>query len=676
MGLIRKQHAIKDNKGTEYPRQFLFVDTETRELPLSENEIEHVLRLGTCLYWHRGGGEDKDVLEWHEFTTIGEFWNVVERYAYPKTRLVIVAHYLPFDMEVLQGFRVLGERGFKPTKLILDSRRNIWKFKRDISSLLFLDNMNYFNTSLRVLGESIGCPKLPMPSQDAPDEDWKVYCRQDVEVLHQAWQLWLKFVGDNDLGAFGVTLASQAFNAFRHRFMPCKIYVHVSNKAIRLERASYRGGRNECFRMGRQPNQTYRMVDVNSMYPYVMKNWRYPVNLISTGKVITTDKLTEYLRQYCVIAEVVVRTTEPCYAIKERGKLVFPVGEFYATLTTRELLHGLARGHIREVHNFSLYENHYIFGDYVRFFYNSRQHFARTGNQAYAYLAKIMLNSLYGKFGQKVEDWKYIGDDDTRDYDFWTEWDVAEQKLYTYRCIEHHVEERVGEKEGYNALVAISAEVTANARLYLWTLMNDAGRENVYYSDTDSLIVNQAGYDNLRCYLDEHEIGKLKTVAESDYLILHGLKDYELGSDRKIKGIKLSATQLADGCYRQYQSVGLRGGLHRGDVNRAIWHDTIKEVKRVYNKGIILPDGKVEPIIMDTYGTFNILNNHRMVESYGSDAVFDGTELIPLYSGKLRYGGNKAQPSDSMSSQDIALADAENLRKRQDGEMIYQRGRW
>ncbi|GAH56672.1 unnamed protein product, partial [marine sediment metagenome] len=133
---------------------------------------------------------------------------------------------------------------------------------------------------------------------------------------------------------------------------------------------------------------------------------------------------------------------------------------------------------------------------------------------------------------------------------------------------------------------------------------------------------------------------------------------------------------LADGRYRQYHSVGLKGGLHRGDLNRAIWHDTIKEVKRGYTKGIVLPDGKVEPVIMTTYDTLNIIDHRRMVWDYGCDAELDGKALIPLYTGELRYGGNPPLKGEDMSSDDKLLADADDLRKRQDGEMIYQRGKW
>ena len=42
-----------------------------------------------------------------------------------------------------------------------------------------------------------------------------------------------------------------------------------------------------------------------------------------------------------------------------------------------------------------------------------------------------------------VDEWKPVGYDDVRVNDYWTEWNIDEKKLYTFRCINHWVEEKV-----------------------------------------------------------------------------------------------------------------------------------------------------------------------------------------------------------------------------------------
>jgi len=265
LGLIRFAHKLKDNQTAALPSRFIFFDTETTFEDIGDNLIEHHLRLGSALYWQRQPQRDKDTLVWCRFTTIDDFWDFVEEHTHSRDRLFIIAHNLPFDMGIVKGFAQLQKRGFEPTKMIYDHRKNIWKFRRNTSTLLFLDNMNYFATSLEKLGQSVGLKKLKQPPFEAGNKVWWKYNKRDVEVLYHTWRHWLTFLIDNDLGAFGLTIASQSLNAFRHRFMTEEIYIHTSKRAVTTERAAYRGGRVECYRIGEQPLRDYYIVDVNSM---------------------------------------------------------------------------------------------------------------------------------------------------------------------------------------------------------------------------------------------------------------------------------------------------------------------------------------------------------------------------------------------------------------------------
>lgn len=598
--MIKVQHYLKDNKMSEYPYHFIFFDTETTQTPINEKDIEHHLDLGVAAYWRRPDSKTGEQLEYQTFQTIGGFWKFVLSKCAKKRRIVVISHNLPFDMGIVKGWKILEKLKFKPTKIILDYQCNIWRFRKNTTTLLFLDNMNYFQTSIKVLGESVGLPKLEINLNTAADADRADYCIRDVEIMVKAWQTWLNFLETGDLGSFGMTVASQAFNAFRHRFMSVKVSIHTSSKATRIERYAYRGGRNDCFRIGEYHGVEFAIVDVNAQYPYVMQKYEYPCNLISTGGQLELDHAAHLLTKYCIIGQCDVKTDEPIYGVKVKDKLVFPVGEFPAALTSLEISQGLTKGHIVKIRDFALYERAHLFADYVNFFYSKRLEFESTKSFAYAYLCKLMLNSLYGKFGQRSEEWEFVCDDPARHYDWWQEYDYQKKRLFTYRCINHRVEVSTGYQEGYNALVAISAEVTANARLYLWELCCAAGLGNVYYVDTDSLIVNLDGLENLTPFIDQKELGKLKVVDTSDRLTIHNLKDYSFGGRVKIKGVKRDAVMIDYNKYRQYQSVGVKGGLHFQDINRVIWREVEKTLSRDYTKGTILSDGRVEPLVFHT----------------------------------------------------------------------------
>lgn len=674
--MIRHSHKLKDNQTAGFPSKFIFFDTETTTTDIGDNLLEHHLRLGAALYWERRFGRGKDTLVWCHFTSIDQFWDFVEKHTRSRDRLFIIAHNLSFDMGIVKGFKQLEERGFQVVKMIFDYRKNIWKFRRDTTTLVFLDNMNYFATSLEKLGESVGLRKLKQPPFSASDKVWWKYNKRDVEVLYHTWQHWLTFLTDNDLGTFGLTIASQSFNAYRHRFMSEKIYIHTSKRAIGIERASYRGGRVECYHIGELPLRDYYVVDVNSMYAYMLKTYYYPTNLISTGKKASLRFISRMLDKYCVSAEVVVNTPEPCYGIKYEGRLVFPIGQFTATLNSCELSYGIDRGYILDVLNFAIYEKGLIFGDYVDFFYSKRLEFAQAGNDSYSYLCKLMLNSLYGKFGQQIEEWSSVGYDPTRLYDYWTEWDVETKTLHTFRCLNHWVEEKVGSVEGYNSLVAIPAEATAYARMYLWKLITLATLEHTFYCDTDSLIVDKFGLANLREFISPSEIGHLKIEGKARKLILYGLKDYRFGDKVVIKGIPKQAVKLADDVYEVYQSLGIKSGLHTKELNKVIWRKMQKHLKRDYKKGITMSDGSVTPLILLVSEGYNWLDEEKMLEVYGELAHYGKKYLDELTKPKDFFVKTTGEPMADYSHQDKLAAKSEDLDKRRSGEMPYQRGKY
>ena len=617
---FRIQHRIKALETTSFPNEVVFFDTETKPIKVNDKTIIHKLWFGIALYWRNYPDRKKDTLEWFRFERAGELWEWILGKVRDKRRLVVVAHNITFDFITTRGFEYLDESGYKVNKAIFDHCRFIMTFKNDKKTILVLDNMNYFKTSLQVLGEGLKLEKLTMPEYGESQDVWDRYCKRDVEVLYKAWCEYRDFIIENDLGSFGLTIASQAFNAYRKRFMRLPIFIHTSKKALALERLSYKGGRVECFRLGKQKKQDYYCLDVNSMYPAVMSEFSYPTNLISTGTSASLSRLSEWLDTYAVIARVRIETTFPVYGVRMNDKLLFPIGSFETTLTTQELLLGLERGLITEILDYALYERGAIFRGYVDYMYNLRKKFSREERFGFSLMAKYLLNSLYGKFGQKIISWKSLGESKGDKWGYWTEVNAQSNQVYTYRIISGLVQVRedyqsdsnlyywnesgkridvyTGQWEGFNSFTAIAAEVTANARLRLLRLIEQAGWNNVFYVDTDSLIVNGAGYKNLQDEIDPDRLGALKLEDRSNHLILHNAKDYELGDKIRIKGVRKNAEQIEDDTYRQFQSASLAGMIHTGEVSEVKWVTVDKVLKRHYEKGEIKKGGTVTPFIL------------------------------------------------------------------------------
>ncbi|GAJ09090.1 unnamed protein product, partial [marine sediment metagenome] len=193
---MRISHYLQGNKTSRYPGDFIFFDTETTPKVLENGDIDQPLKLGVALYWRRRDDQNKDTLEYLRFTSIPKFWAFVASHALAKRKLVLVAHNMQFDFMVLGGFNYLRVMGFELTKLIVNSKTNIFTYRRGQQSILCLDNMNYFPVSIKALGEEVGLPKLTMPDGAHSRKEWFTYCQRDVDIMYYAWREWLAFLRD------------------------------------------------------------------------------------------------------------------------------------------------------------------------------------------------------------------------------------------------------------------------------------------------------------------------------------------------------------------------------------------------------------------------------------------------------------------------------------------------
>jgi hypothetical protein len=160
------------------------------------------------------------------------------------------------------------------------------------------------------------------------------------------------------------------------------------------------------------------------------------------------------------------------------------------------------------------------------------------------------------------------------------------------------IEESVGFQEGWNTLVAIAAHITADARLKLWDLILLAGRENVFYCDTDSVFTNDRGFARAKSEIVAGKLGKLDLKGSSNLLLIRGAKDYVFGNTTVIKGIRADAKKISENEYEQTQFEGFAGALRKGRLDKMMLGTVRKSLHREYKKGIITKTGHVKPFTL------------------------------------------------------------------------------
>ena len=442
-------------------------------------------------------------------------------------------------------------------------------------------------------------------------EELDEYCRRDVEIVRRA-TLWicamLRCAKNHEhdvtgrhangrpcmpLGPFRSTISSIAFSCWRYGknernepFLDHEVNIHTDPGAIRLERAAFCGGRTEADFIG-EAGETH-CLDVNNLYGSVMSIRQVPRSLRTVysmhqalspreeEEVFPDDKRkirVETLRDwtdphyaFAVIAQVYVDMKEPAVPFKDGPvdkptKLLFPVGKFNTTLCGPELELAFAHGTVLDVGAVALYEQAPIFSRYVDFMSEMRKAAEVMGHKAERRFFKDCNNHVYGKFGQQSEEWERFGDvDATQPVVLKREWMTFEGRAGKVIVITTPMGMflSTGKKEeSYHAFPAIAAFITSHARAKLWSLMQISrrhGQRNLLYKDTDSLMVNRQGYNDLKAagVLDESELGKLKQEWAAVHFKIEGAKWYSFFVEHE----QHQPDKGSLDCQRAYQRIG------------------------------------------------------------------------------------------------------------------------
>jgi len=595
--IARTPHCLKREKTLAMPRHIIFFDCETEQERLDNGSIKQKLKLGWACYYCKAYGRNLEKVKWHTFNDALSFWQFVYKHTERKRKLWVLARNLVFDFTLVEGWKYLRQVGFKLKFFHNEGTCSIISVKGRFGSIVFLDVMNYFVESLAKTGERIGIPKLKIDFETCTDEFLSIYCKRDVEIELENFKRLIKFLEANSVARLCYTRGSTAMAAYLFRHYHNRIYIHNNEQAIQLERDSYRGGRCECFYLGELNDGDYYIVDVNSLYPFVMRNNSYPVKYITQTHKIEVEALQHTLKDKSVIARVLIDTDESVYAVR-RGRTIFPVGRFWVTLTTPELLYALRANHIVKIERAVIYEQANIFKTYVDRFYKLRQEFKSAGVAEYEELCKKMLNSLYGKFGQKADVWEKIGECPNEPDRVELCFEVGAVRVKQIRYLLGEIFELKGYEESFNSFPAIPAHVSAYGRLHLWQLIKQAGQGNYFYCDTDSLIVNEVGLCNLQNQVDNVNLGSLKIVGSMTELVIRGLKDYSTETKQVVKGIRKNAVEIRDGVYEQEIWPSFKGLLRSGQTDTYTVKKITKVLARKYTKGYVNPDGSIVPLLL------------------------------------------------------------------------------
>jgi DNA polymerase type B, organellar and viral len=407
----------------------------------------------------------------------------------------------------------------------------------------------------------------------------------------------MSFLTTTRLGPFCSTSASQAFSIFKNRYLRHTIHVSTNQRQNSLATAALYGGRNECYRLGRIPGHVTQF-DYNSLYPAVYSKFPLPVRLRDIRDMPCDSDIAAGIAGKNCIARVEVETETPCVPYRRGKNLIFPVGRFRTALCWPELDLALKECKSVRIREIATYDLEPVLSEFGRDLYGYRLAAKRDGKIVLSRYIKSLLVSIVGKFGQRNKRWQFSPSQKAPGP--WQAWYGRDEqgKGCRYRSVAWVVEREVDNGLGYESVPEIAAWVTSWGRRILWEEMCRAGRNSIYYVDTDSLWIDA---ENTTAISAMHErtggdLGALRTVASYGAVEFAGLKHYTADGASTPRAARLNVLPGSIPADNATRYLGIAECV--GERTSPIKAGLVQDVQKCgeYTHGIVMPDLTVRPI--------------------------------------------------------------------------------
>lgn len=355
--------------------------------------------------------------------------------------------------------------------------------------------------------------------RDKYREEILSYLLGDCKYLHELCVSFVARFGDK------LTIGSTAFGELQGFYKQIRTLRVADDVDIRAH--YYYGGRVQCFKKGviKQPINVY---DVNSMYPFVMREFKHPIGLPYSE----TRKVTPHT--FFVSAEGLNFGAFPC---RTDNGIRFDIERGIFHVTIHEWRAALELGLFRptKIYRCINFDESTSFKKFVEKFYQDRKAAIVAGDKTHALFYKFVLNSCYGKFAQNPENFK--------EYQITKYGVVLENYEPEYIVGNRYIiwKRPTRLKTRYN--VATAASITGAARSIL--LRAIANAKKPLYCDTDSIICEKlSGVE-----MHDSNLGAWKREASGDSIAIAGKKLYAVFSEeqcikRASKGVQITPEEI------------------------------------------------------------------------------------------------------------------------------------
>ena len=452
-------------------------------------------------------------------------WCANKRYNY-----TVYFHNLKFDGEYIfnyllkNGYELITDKKLKRDKTFTCLISGMGQFysieifftvgNHRVNKVTIYDSLKILNMSVDVIAKQFDLPirKLEIDYKEFREVGHELteqevdYIRNDVEIMARALKIMF------DLGLTKMTIGSNALHNYKETIDNFKrYYPELPLELDQDMRKSYKGGFTYLNPLYKEKEVSSGIVlDVNSLYPSVMKNAYLPFGkpIYFTGKYEYSFIYPLYIQRISCSFELkegkiptIQLKNNPSYNPTEY--LTSSNGDIITlTLTNVDLKLFLENYNVEYLTydgGWKFKQTRGLFDKYITIWSNNKINAKKEGNKALYMVSKLMLNSLYGKFAKNPYN----------------------RSKYPYINESGEVSYHLGDvEEGKGLYIPIGSFITSLARertirtsmaIRDYTLKK-YGKDYYIYSDTDSIHMLELPEEELKSFIDidDYKLGAWK----------------------------------------------------------------------------------------------------------------------------------------------------------------------
>jgi len=406
-------------------------------------------------------------------------------------------------------------------------------------------------------------------------------------------QIW-DWVEGEDLGTWQRSGAGQAWSTWRHKFMTHQVVVHDSFEARAAEEASTTTGRCEAWRHGDQEGGPWFEWDLPLAYARICAETLLPSTYVGWIKRVHGASVFAAHEGERRLWHLEVETEQPVLPVRHEDGILWPVGRFSGWWWDHELTELERASTIVEAIECHVYRATPALKAWAEWCIRIVEDPAESETPAIQAAVKHMSRAIVGRFAARYRVWEPFGDTPDEEIALVPVWDHDAGIPGELLMLHHEAWWSDHRELGRDACPAIQSAIMAECRIRLWRCMQAAGLEVICYVDTDGLIVNYRGNNNLLAMKDEQALWGLRQKRTITELRVDGPRQLLVDGQLRYAGIPKRSRHIEGQSWADERFESLEQSLKRGSPTSVSVAPWVWQAVGVDRRRVHLADGSTE----------------------------------------------------------------------------------